>query len=117
MNPRMTQNQAQPYTPVTGLYTSTYINVVKGKNIIPRIGKRKVLWKAIVTLLVNNQRKSTARRGKAAAHNAKTHPKHIIDTFQNSSGGQAENFTAFLCIVKPFIHFFALSVSPQFLYG
>jgi hypothetical protein len=41
-----------------------------------------VLWNAIVTLLVNNQRKSTARRGKAAAHNANTQPKHMMDTFQ-----------------------------------
>ncbi len=81
-NPRITQNQAQPYTPVIGLYTSTYINVVKGKNIIPRMGKRKVLWNAIVTLLVNNHRNSNARRGKAAAHNANIQPKHMIDTFQ-----------------------------------
>jgi hypothetical protein len=94
----MTQNQAQPYTPVMGLYTSTYINVVKGKNIIPRIGKRIVLWNAIVTLLVNSQRKSTAKRGKAAAHNANTHPKHMIDTFQNSWGGRQ----------RILLHFFAL---------
>jgi hypothetical protein len=40
------------------------------------------LWNAIVTLFVNNQTKSTARRGKAAAHNAKTQPKHMMNTFQ-----------------------------------
>lgn len=41
-----------------------------------------VLWNAIVTLFVNNQMKSKARRGKAAAHSAKTQPKHMLNTFQ-----------------------------------
>jgi hypothetical protein len=54
---------------------------------MPRRGKRMVLWNAIVTLFVNNQTKSKARRGKAAAHNAKTQPKHMMNTFQFSMGG------------------------------
>jgi hypothetical protein len=109
MNPRMTQSHAQPDTPLTGLYTRTYINVVKGKNVIPRMGKSFVSWNAIVTRSVNNQTKIPARRGKAIAHNAKTRPKRMIDSLPilvgldfeeslcSSMQGNATSFPFTLC--------------------
>ena len=74
-----------------------------------------VLWNAIVTLFVNSQTKSKARRGKAAANNAKMQPKHMMDTpLNNSIGGHIQSSAEFLCLVMPFVHFITLSIHLTF---
>ena len=72
-----------------------------------------VLWNAIMTLFVNIQIKSKARRGKAAAHNAKTQPKHMMSTFQYEHRWTSREFCCMYMSCDA-VHFIALSINHNF---